>query len=100
VAVGFRSKSKTRIWCQVVEGTLPAGLQEKLEQELAAVEAFDLPQPPAAFGLEIKLFGKTPEKFPEFPDTWVEAAKSKRVPLSPPDRLFETIWPELDATKP
>ena len=94
IAVGFQSKTKTRIWCQPVEGELPAELLKQLEQELAAVDAFDLLQSPAAFGLEINLRGQTPEEFPEFPDTWLEAAKTNDVPLSPPDELFKIIWPD------
>ena len=92
--MGFKSKANTRIWCQAVEGELSPELEKKLEQELAEVEAFDLLQSPAAFGLEIKLFGQSPEKFPEFPDVWLEAAKSSGAPLSPPDDLFKVIWPD------
>jgi hypothetical protein len=77
-----------------VDGEIPAELIKKLERELAAVEAFDLLKSPAAFGLEVKLFGQSPEKFPEFPDVWLEAAKNSGAPLSPPDDLFKIIWPD------
>jgi hypothetical protein len=94
IAVGFQSKTKTRVWCQAVEGELPPELLKQLEQELTAVEAFDLLKSPAAFGLEVNLLGQSPAKFPEFPDPWLEAAKANDVPLSPPDELFKIIWPE------
>jgi tetratricopeptide (TPR) repeat protein len=94
IAVGFKSKVQTRIWCQPVEGELPPEFVQKLEDELAAVPAFDLLKAPAAFGLEIKLFGQSPDRFPEFPDVWLEAAKTNSVPLSPPDDLFKIIWPD------
>jgi hypothetical protein len=95
LAVGIKSKSKTRVWCQAVDGEIPAELTVKLEKELGKIESVDLKKAPAGFALEINLFGQKPKKFPEFPDVWLEAAKKGKTQLlSPPDELFKTIWPD------
>jgi hypothetical protein len=95
VAVGIKSKKVTRVWCEAVEGEAPAELLRRVEMELAKVEGIDLKKGPAGFALEIKLFGKKPDKYPEFPDVWVEAAKKAKTKLLlPPDDLFKSIWPD------
>ena len=95
LAVGIKSKKQTRIWCEPVEGKLPSELIERLEKELAKVEAVDLKKAPAAFALEINLFGHKPDAFPEFPQIWKDAAeKSETKLLVPPDDLFKVIWPD------
>src|SRR5262249_2112923 len=95
IAVGIKSKKSTRVWCEAVEGEAPAELLQLLEKELTKVEAVDLLKGPAGFALEVNLFGGKPEKYPEFPQSWIEAAKkSKTMLLIPPDELFKTIWPD------
>ena len=95
IAVGIKSKKATRIWCEAVEGEIPAELHRRLEKELAKVEGVDLKKGPAGFAMEVNLFGRKPEKYPEFPQSWVEAAKkSKAMLLLPPDELFKSIWPD------
>jgi hypothetical protein len=95
IAVGIKSKKVTRVWCEAVDGEAPAELLRMLEKELAKVEAVDLKKAPAGFALEVKLFGQKPEKYPEFPQVWVDAAKkSKTTLLLPPDDLFKSIWPD------
>lgn len=95
IAVGIKSKKNTRIWCQAVEGDAPKALFRKLEKELAKVEAVDLKKGPAGFAMEVNLFGQKPDKYPEFTQSWVEAAKkSKTKLLVPPDDLFKIIWPD------
>jgi hypothetical protein len=96
VAVGIKSKTKTRIWCQAVEGDVPDELLRRLEKELAKVGAVELRKAPAGFAMEINLFGRKADKFPEFPDAWIEAAKKSdaTVTLVPPDELFKMIWPD------
>src|SRR5437588_11490214 len=42
IAVGIKAKTKTRVWCQAVDGEAPAELLGKLEKELAKVEAVNL----------------------------------------------------------
>jgi hypothetical protein len=93
IAVGIKSKADTRVWCEAVDGDMPEELLQQLETELAKIEAVDLKVAPAAFGVEINLFGQKPEKFPEFPKSWVDAAKKSKTALVPPDDLFKTIWP-------
>jgi hypothetical protein len=95
IAVGIKSKKNTRIWCQAVAGDAPEALLRKLEKELAKVEAVDLKKGPAGFAMEVSLFGQKPDKYPEFPQSWVEAAKKSETKLLlPPDDLFKIIWPE------
>jgi hypothetical protein len=95
IAVGIKSKKNTRIWCQAVEGDAPAELLQLLEKELVQVEAVDLKKGPAAFAMEVNLFGRKPDEYPEFPQSWVEAAKKSETKLLlPPDDLFKVIWPD------
>jgi hypothetical protein len=95
IAVGIKSKTQTRIWCQAVDGDFPAELMQQLEKELAKVEAVDLKKAPAGFAMEVKLFGQKPEKYPEFPEIWVNGAKKSDTKLLiPPDDLFKIIWPD------
>lgn len=95
IAVGIKSKTKTRIWCQAVEGDLPVEMLQKLEKELGKIEAIDLKRSPAGFAMEMKLFGQLPVKYPEFPEVWLEGAKKGKTKLLiPPDELFKTIWPD------
>ena len=68
IAVGIKSKKKTRIWCESVEGKCPPKLLRLLEAELAKVEAVDLERSPAGFALEVNLYyGQKPSKYPAFP---------------------------------
>jgi hypothetical protein len=95
IAVGIKSKKKTRIWCEAVEGKCPPKLLRLLETELARVEAVDLIKSPAGFALEVNLYGQKPSKYPAFPQIWIDAAKkSKTKLLVPPDDLFKVIWPD------
>lgn len=95
IAVGIKSKTRTRVWCQAVEGDVPAALLRRLERELAKVPAVDLRKAPAGFGMEVKLFGRKPAKYPVFPDAWLEAAKKAKAKLLlPPDEVFKTLWPD------
>jgi hypothetical protein len=43
----------------------------------------------------LKLFGQKPDKYPEFPQSWVDATKKSETKLLlPPDDLFKKIWPD------
>lgn len=100
IAVGIKSKKNTRVWCEAVDGEAPAELLQLLEKELTTIEAVDLQKSPAAFGLEINLFGQKPDQYPEFPKSWVDAAKKMGARVVPPDDLFKSIWPDQESTKP
>lgn len=94
IAVGIKSPTKTRIWCQAVEGELPPELLEQLQTELAAIKACALKKSPMAFGLEIGLNGESPTAFPQVPAAWQEEAiRTNTQVLNPPDELFKTLWP-------
>ncbi|WP_020470410.1 hypothetical protein [Zavarzinella formosa] len=95
IAVGIKSKKKTRIWCEAIGGEAPDELLRLIEKELAMIEALDLVKSPAGFAMEINLFGQKPDKYPEFPQSWVDAAKKSETKLLlPPDDLFKSIWPD------
>lgn len=95
LAVGIKSKKSTRIWCEAVEGDAPAELLQSLEKELAKIEGVELTKGPAGFAMELNLWGRKPDKYPEFPQSWVEAAKKSETKLLlPPDDLFKSIWPD------
>jgi hypothetical protein len=95
VAVGIKEGRRAKVWCQPVEGTMPAPLLRTLERELAEVEPPALKKGPAGFGLKFGLNGKLPSAFPEAPDRWTDAAQSTRSKvIIPPDDLFKILWPD------
>jgi hypothetical protein len=95
IAVGIKPGKKARVWCQSVEGEIPAKVLQKLEKELAKVETIALNNGPVAFGMEVKVRGSEVGRFPEFPSVWLEAArKVEGTRLVPPDDLFKLIWPD------
>ena len=48
-----------------------------------------------AFGMEMKVRGRTAGPFPQFPAAWLEAARRAGTRLLvPPDELFKDIWPD------
>lgn len=95
IAVGIKSKKSTRVWCEAVDGEAPADLIQKLENELAKIEGIDPKKAPAGFAMEVNVFGRKPDKYPEFPKAWINAAKmTKTMLLIPPDDLFKAIWPD------
>jgi hypothetical protein len=95
IAVGIKPGKKVRVWCQNVEGEIPAQVLQKLEKELAKVETITVTNGAMAFGMEVKVRGSEVGMFPEFPAVWMEAArKSEKTRLVPPDDLFKLIWPD------
>jgi hypothetical protein len=96
IAIGIKSKKEAKVWCEAVDGEMPTELIQLLEQELGKLEAVDLLKGPAGYALEINLHGQKVEKFPEFPQTWLEAAKKSKtiIPLIPPEELFKILWPD------
>jgi hypothetical protein len=94
LTVGMKPSGPTKVWCEGVEGDVPAQLLRKLEKEVAAVKPCPV-KANMAFALQLELGGRKVEKFPEFPSVWLEAAKKKEgTLLIPPDELFKTIWPD------
>jgi hypothetical protein len=92
VTVGMKPSGGTKVWCEAVEGEIPADLLKKLEKQVSAVKPCPV-KDNMAFTLELKLAGRKVEKFPEFPAAWLEAAKKKEgTVLVPPDELFKEIW--------
>lgn len=95
IAVGIVSEKQRKIWCQPVDGKCPVELLCELEKVLAELDAIALKNPPMAFGMQMNLWGQKPNKFPQFPDVWIDAAKkSETQRIIPPDDLFKTLWPE------
>jgi len=94
IAIGVKPGNKARVWCEAVDGEVPAEILAKLEKKLGEVSAVRVKQAPVAFAIEIKLWGQKPERFPEMPKAWAEAAKKSKAPLLVPDGLFKVIWPD------
>jgi tetratricopeptide (TPR) repeat protein len=95
VAVGLKTKGRVKVWCEAVEGEIPAPLLRTLERELGEVPTVELKQGPAGFGLQFQLYGRKVEKFPETPARWNDAAVSSRSKkIIPPDDVFRIIWPD------
>ncbi len=90
IAVGVKPGNKAKVWCDFIDGKIPKDMIAKLEKKLTEVPAIAVKKP-IAFGLELKLWGQTPDKFPVFPQAWVEVSKD---PLMIPDELFPVIWPD------
>ena len=95
VAVGLKAGRRSKVWCQPIEGTMPAALVKTLERELGEIEPIALKAGPAGFGLKFGLNGKTPIEFPKVPERWNDAAQSSRSKMViPPDDLFKILWPD------
>jgi hypothetical protein len=94
VAVGVKPGKNVRVWCDPVDGEIPAETLAKLERKLGEVPAVAVRRGPIAFALEIKLWGQQPKNFPEAPKAWVDAAKKAKEPLTIPDSLFKVVWAE------
>jgi len=95
VAVGLKTNRRSKVWCQAVEGAMPAALMKTLERELGKVEPVTLKAGPAGFGLKFALNDKTPSAFPSAPERWTDAAESTRSKtIIPPDDLFRILWPD------
>ena len=94
VAVGVKPGKKARVWCEAVDGDIPPETLTELDKKLGDVPPVAVKQGPIAFAVEIKLSGQKPEKFPEMPEAWSEAAKKSKEPLMIPDGLFKVVWPD------
>jgi tetratricopeptide (TPR) repeat protein len=94
IAVAIKAGKKSRVWCEDVDGEAPTEFLRGLEKELAKVEAIALVKAPMAFALEVEIWGREPDAFPEFPEVWKEAAKkTKSKLLMPPDEVLQLLWP-------
>ena len=96
VAVGIKAKDNAKVWCEAVEGEISPYQLERIEEELAHVEALTPQRGPVGFAMEVSLFGQRPVKYPIVPQLWIDAMVRDRVPVlvSPPDTLFTFIWPD------
>jgi hypothetical protein len=99
VAIELRPGKQSRMWCEAVDGEIPAEVLSKLENRLAEVPAIDV-KAPIALAVEFNLWGQEPETFPEIPKAWGQAAKESGRFLGVPDELFEVISPDDDAANP
>jgi hypothetical protein len=94
IVVGVKPDKKAKVWCEAVDGEIPADTLTKLEKQLSEIAPVTVKDGPIAFAVEVKLSGQKPEKFPEMPKAWAEAAKKSKEPLLVPDGLFKVIWPD------
>ena len=94
IAVGVKPGKRSRVWCDAVDGKIPAGTLAELEKILSEVPAIDVREAPMAFAIEIRLGTKTVKEFPMFPAVWSEAIKKSGDQFTIPDGLFKIIWPD------
>ena len=93
--MGIKAGRRSKVWCQAVEGDIPAPLLRTIERELGDIPAVDLKKAPAGFGLKFGLHGNAPSAWPEVPDRWRDASLSTRSKVViPPDDLFKILWPD------
>ena len=94
VVVGVKPGKKSKVWCDAVEGEIPADELAQLEKKLAADPPIAVKDGPIAFAIEFRLWHEKPEKFPEAPKAWTAAMKKSERTISVPDGLFKVIWPD------
>ncbi len=94
IAVGVKSNNKVKLWCEAVDGEIPADALSNLEKQLSQVALVAVKQGSIAFAIEMKAAGQNPQHYPEMPKSWVEAAKKSKEPLMIPDGLFKVVWPD------
>ena len=94
VGVGVGLGRESRVWCESVAGDMPAEEIKDLEEQLDSISPLEVQNGPIAFGIEIRLAGRTGFEFPPFPKAWSDAAMQSGKPVMIPDGLFELIWPE------
>ena len=92
VAVGVKPNGQSRVWVDAVEGTLPAGVIQGLEHELATVPPVSVQNGPIAFALHIRLSTQDVQHFPDMPAAWSAASVNAHKTLEVPDQLFDLIW--------
>ena len=94
IGVGVGLDRESRSWCEAVAGDLPTDVLKELEEQLDSISPLEVQNGPIAFGIEIRLAGRSGFEFPPFPKLWMEAASQAGSPITIPDGLFELIWPE------
>ena len=96
VAAGLKPGGRARVWVDVVDGTLPADVQDALTDLLNGAGSNVRPQvtAPVAFALEGKLGVGPSIPFPEVPALWQSTAAQSHQALRLPDDLFPHIFPD------
>jgi hypothetical protein len=94
IAVGVKPGKKAKVWCDAVDGQIPADTITSLQLKLSKLPTLAVKHGSIAFAIEMKLWGQKPDKFPEMPRAWREAAQKSKEPLLIPDGLFKILWPE------
>lgn len=94
IGVGVKPALKSRIWCEAVDGIMPAPTLKALEKHLEKVTPINVKAKTIAFSLQYVLEKDAKVEFPVLPKTWTDLAKkSSKKDLMVPDELFEMIWP-------
>ena len=94
VTVGVKPGKRAKVWCEAVEGDIPADTLATMEKKLGEVPCLEVDHGPIAFALEIRLGGQKPDKFPVMPKAFAEAAERAGNGLLVPERVFKVIWPD------
>lgn len=93
IAVGVRPGKKVRIWCEAVDGSIPATTLRSLEKYLSRIPPIRLQKGPVAFVLLVRLFDKHPASFPEHPRAWRAVIKKPMINTAP-EEIFKVVWPD------
>jgi hypothetical protein len=91
IVIGIKPGGKARVWCQAVDGDVPADTLRKLEAELGKVKTLETKEN-FAFTLECRFGAKEVKQFPIIPTAWTEAAKGAKKPPIVPDEMFPLVW--------
>ncbi|HEY3556439.1 MAG TPA: hypothetical protein VGL05_03210 [Kribbella sp.] len=96
IAAGFKPGGRVRVWCDVVDGSLPVEVQATLEDLLNGAGSNVRPQvtAPVAVALEGKLGAGPAIPFPEVPTLWQSTAARAERRLRIPDDLFLEVFPD------
>ncbi|WP_427893597.1 hypothetical protein ACQHIV_11760 [Kribbella sp. GL6] len=94
LGVGLKAGGRAKVWCDVIDGSLPADVYEVLLELLngAGTNVRPTTTGPVALALEGRLGAGPRGPFPELPTAWRSVVLNR--PLLIPDDLFPEVFPE------
>ena len=94
IAIGARPGKTSRVWCEVLEGDLPAELVADIAADMQGLPVPVIEGGPIAFAFHIQIQEDDPPVFPDVPAAWLRAANALGVGGINPDAIFATLWPD------
>ncbi|MGZ0146128.1 hypothetical protein ACXJJ3_03580 [Kribbella sp. WER1] len=94
LGVGLKPGGQAKVWCDVVDGSLPDDVYAALVELLngAGTDVRPAATGPVAFALEGHLGNGPRTPFPELPAAWQSTGINRSVLI--PDELFPYVFPE------